>query len=369
MNTENHIPIVIGNSLPFRLIVRDSDVWEPTLEEINWRTYDYIKLCRMSMFIDIGISPFSLGLGFDGTLVLPATKEFIDKEKALANFNAALGKLLLGGIYSEAVQPENIGFGELFFDGYIKPRGGGTGLVYNFYQAIKHKHVGTVDTIKLLNPEQINVQDISEAYSKGEALFKKVNMLSPNVLLNGTSNFVKHQWAESLIFLWTSIEQIVNGIWEQEIIHKNKPKDVIVGRQDFLKDYRTWTTSAKIELLFQKRIIPSNVYGLINNARKYRNEFIHTGSSLTESKVMNALDGLFKLISLVNSDYKTTKSLDAVLKKILNNTLGNKAPKKKVYKKDEVTHWLSIPPLPGDPDWGDKEYEIIDELVLKPIRQ
>jgi hypothetical protein len=84
---------------------------------------------------------------------------------------------------------------------------------------------------------------------------------------------------------------------------------------------------------------------------------------------MNALDGLFKLISLVNSDYKTTKSLDAVLKKILNNTLGNKAPKKKVYKKDEVTHWLSIPPLPGDPDWGDKEYEIIDELVLKPIRQ
>jgi len=32
-----------------------------------------------------------------------------------------------------------------------------------------------------------------------------------------------------------------------------------------------------------------------------------------------------------------------------------------------VTHWLSIPPIPGDSDWGDTPCEIIEELQLKPI--
>lgn len=32
-----------------------------------------------------------------------------------------------------------------------------------------------------------------------------------------------------------------------------------------------------------------------------------------------------------------------------------------------VTHWLAIPPLPGDEGWGDREYEVIEELQLKPL--
>jgi len=27
-----------------------------------------------------------------------------------------------------------------------------------------------------------------------------------------------------------------------------------------------------------------------------------------------------------------------------------------------------VQPLPGDKNWGDKEYEIIEELVLKPLK-
>ena len=59
----NHVPVVIGNYAPFRLVLREGDSWEPTLEQINSRTFDYVKLSRLSCFIDIGIAPFSLGIG------------------------------------------------------------------------------------------------------------------------------------------------------------------------------------------------------------------------------------------------------------------------------------------------------------------
>ena len=34
MNQDNFIPIIIGNCSPFRIITRESDKWNPTLEEI-----------------------------------------------------------------------------------------------------------------------------------------------------------------------------------------------------------------------------------------------------------------------------------------------------------------------------------------------
>lgn len=52
-----HVPVIIGNYAPFRLVLRDTDTWSPTLEQINSREYDYVKLCRLSCFIDIGIAP------------------------------------------------------------------------------------------------------------------------------------------------------------------------------------------------------------------------------------------------------------------------------------------------------------------------
>jgi hypothetical protein len=52
-------------------VTRKTDKWDPTLEQINDRTYDYVKLSRISGFVDIGITPYSIGIGFDGSLILP----------------------------------------------------------------------------------------------------------------------------------------------------------------------------------------------------------------------------------------------------------------------------------------------------------
>ncbi|NOU19951.1 MAG: hypothetical protein HOO91_20520 [Bacteroidales bacterium] len=366
MRDNNHVPIIIGNCNPFRIIERETDNWNPTIEEINGKEYDYVKLNRMSTFIDIGLAPFSLGIGFDGSLVLPATKVFSTKENSLDKFNQTLGILLLGGIYSESVQPDNISYGFLTLDGYIKIHGGSTGLIAGFHKSIRTKLVGTMDSILLLNPVSISIDEIHKAYKNGKSIFDKIPNLSPNMLLDGTSNYVSNQWSESLVFLWTSIEQLINQIWEKEIVDK-EIDGIIEGRKTFLKDFRTWTTSTRIEALFQKGFIPIEVYKLLNLARKTRNDFIHNGKQLNKEKVDNALVGLFELISLIVSDYKSINELSETLNVIIKNQRGELFPKKTRFEKNEVTHWLAIPPLPGDSHWGDKEYEIIDDLSLKPL--
>ena len=366
----NHVPVIIGNYLPLRFVLRENDYWKPTLEEINNREYDYVKICRLSSFIDIGISPFSLGITFGGSLILPAIESFKNREAAILKFNETLCIMLIGGIYSESVQPTNITYGELFFDGYVKNLGGGSGAISNFHRAIETKYVGTLDVIELLNPKTILNTEIEEAYIKGSKVLSKINKLSPNLLLNGTSHYVKHQWAEGLIFLWSTIEQVIDIIWERKIItDKSNSKNVIEGRRNFLKDFRTWSISTKIEVIFQKELISSSEYQLLSKSRKARNDFVHKGKILNKKIVKDCLVVLFRLISLTISDFKDVALLNDTLENIFANERGDLFPKKNRYSSEEVSHWLSIPPIPGDKDWGDKNYEIIEELVLKPLKK
>jgi hypothetical protein len=45
--SEINVPILIANFEPFKLISRDeSDIWNPSLEQINNNTYNYVKLHR-----------------------------------------------------------------------------------------------------------------------------------------------------------------------------------------------------------------------------------------------------------------------------------------------------------------------------------
>lgn len=365
-----HVPVIIGNYAPFRLVLRETDSWTPSLEQINSKDYDYVKLCRLSCFIEIGISPFSLGISFDGSLVLPASPEFRTRESALDKFNETLGILLLGGIYSEAVQPTDISLGSLFFDGYVKQYSGGSGHEATFHKAIQTKYVSTIDSINLLEPEIILSSELKEAYKKGKEYFSKLDKLTPSLLLNGTSNYVKHQWVEGLIFLWTSIEQVINIIWTKEIIKNlNDNDDIIEGRTNFLKDFRTWTTSTKIELIYQKGFLRTEDYQLLNKARKSRNDFVHNGKELNEETVKCALDGLFHLISLVISSYQNADLLNDTLETIYKNQREDLIPQKTKFSNDDVKYWLSLPPLPGDIGWGNRKYEIIEELVLKPLKK
>ncbi|MBS1773784.1 MAG: hypothetical protein JST82_13070 [Bacteroidetes bacterium] len=358
------IPIIIGNCAPFRLIVRENDKWHPTLEELNYRAYDYVKLHRMSTYLDVGISPFSLGIGFDGSLILPAIEKYRNFEIAADTFNEVLTYLMFGGIYSESITPSDITPGRLSTDSYFTQLSSGKGRNSSFHSAIRTKHVGTMDVISLLDVQKITVKDFTTAYSEGKNVFKKLGNISPSILLNGISHFVKHEYSDGLISLWTCVEQVIAEIWTRRILD-DCTNQKINGRKQFLEDNRTWTIAAKIEVLYQRKIITSRIYSELNISRKARNLLIHSGASPQKRTILNTLTVLFQIYSLLLSNYKKSTLLKSTLDKILKNYNSDIYPKNKVL--ENVSHYLHIPPIPGDSGWGDKSYEVIDELKLAPL--
>jgi hypothetical protein len=366
----DHVPVVTGNFAPFRLVLRDGyDKWAPSLDQINSRSYDYVKLHRASMFVDIGIAPFSLVVCFDGTLALPAIDKYRDPDNALSDFNKFLCEVLLGGTYSEAMTPDDICLGRMTLTAYCKTHMASRGAHSNFHQAIRQKHVGTLDVIRLLDPETITVSALMNAIAKGRTRLAGIGPVSAETLLYGATFFARNQWAESLIHLWTSIEQIVEAMWRDRVLSAS----VIDGippksRLAFLKDHRTWPVATKVELLYQKALLPEQTYALLDTARKARNDFAHSGAMPSRADAEAALDGMFQIGALRITNHSDCAALDEIPQLVKARSRAYADWDRQGKPLEGVTHWLSIPPLPGDPNWGDEPYEIIEELQLRPIR-
>lgn len=363
---EEAVPVITANFNPLRFVLRgESDAWNPSLEQINGRDYDYVKLHRMSTYFDVGIAPYSLGICFDGTLVLPANPKFQDRSRALAQFNGTLAELLLGGVYCEAVTPDDIGYGSLSFTGYARIHGGGSGPSASFHKAARSKHIGTLDVINLLHPETITTDELHLALNTGRELLGKLGDIPREQVLYGTTFYVRNQWAESLIHMWTTTERIVELAWQGYIV--NPGAALSKKRRAFLDDHRSWPVSTKLEVLFQKNLLPTGTYEKLDEVRKARNDFAHRGVLPTHEIASQALSGCFELASLCASNFESIGLFEKVVAFVTARCNPALWPKKTKFETSEVSHWLALPPLPGDKEWGDKEYEIVEELRLKPV--
>lgn len=367
----DHVPVITGNCLPFRLVLREGhDVWEPSIEQINNRAYDYVKLHRASTFLDVGIRPLSMAVCFDGTLALPAIKQYRDPECALATFNRTLCEALVGGVYSEAMSPDDICLGRMTYTAYCKIIGAGRGAVSKFHKAIRTRCVGPLDAILLLDPETITDTELQTAVAIGRKRLRLMGPTTPETLLYGTTFFARNQWAESLIHLWTSIEQIIDAMWQEKMISESSVSGISKkARGAFLKDYRTWTASTKLEVLYQKELLPDTTYTLLNAARKARNSFAHYGTLPSREETEAALDGLLQIGSLRVTSYGDACELDSVAELVKARSQVHADWERRGEPIEGVTHWLDIPPVPGDKAWGDRPFEIIEELTLKPLER
>ena len=223
------IPIITANAKPFRFVCRgESDAWSPSLDEVNSRSYDYVKLHRMSTYFDVGIAPFSLGVCFDGTLVLPAIEQYRDREAALTKFNQTLVELLIGGLYCEAAEPDDIGYGSLSLEGYSRIHGGAKGPAAAMHAAARMKMLGTLENIGLLEPEIVTTEDLESALKKGRSLLARLGSVPQEQILYGATFYVRKQWAESLLHLWTTTERIVETAWNAYVLtHPARSEGVV----------------------------------------------------------------------------------------------------------------------------------------------
>jgi hypothetical protein len=360
------VPIVTANFKPLRFVSRgENDSWKPTLGEINGRTYDYVRLHRISTYLDVGIRPLSLGICFDGTLLLPAKNDLREPRTALRIFNRALSELLLGGLYCEAVEPDDIGYGSLTLHGYTRISGGGEGASISLHKAARTKHIGTIDVIRLLNPTIVSKNELEAASSLGRKLLEELEEIPSEQLLYAVTYYVRGQWAESLIHSWTTTERIIEIAWMRHVCNaKLAPSK---KRKQFLNDHRTWTSSAKLEVLFQKGLLGVETHEKLDQARKARNDFAHRGIVPSQTDALMGLRGGFELGSLCASNLESTTRFDHVIELAKSKCRPDIYPKKDRFEASEVSHWLSLPPLPGDKAWGDQPFDIIEDICLQPL--
>lgn len=365
MVQSSRMPIILANTNPFRLVFRDTDIWNTNINDLYNGSYDYVKLHRVSKFIDVGIEPFKLGIGFDGTLFLPALNEFTERFNATEKFNQTLGYLLVGGVYSESISPENVYFGSLSINGYYRSSSVPIGTIAMLHSGLRTQYASKLDIVKLLSPRTITVDEIVESYERGRSIISQIQNFSPSLLLNGITYYIKHQWSEALTLLWTSIEEVISHLWIEYIFNRRDEGGTITNRSRFLKDYRTWTSSAKIELLYQRSLISANVYNELNNARKARNTFIHEGLRPSQDNVFHAISALFRMISLTTTDFQNEIKLDNVMDLIMDNFKYDLIPEKSDINPEEIDVWLKIPPIPGDADYEGDIEEFNDFKLIK----
>lgn len=363
---ENGVPIITASANPFRLVVRDdSDAWSATLDEINARNYDYVKLHRLSTYFDVGIAPFSLGVCYDGTLILPATGPYLNRDNAFSKFNQTLAELLVGGIFCEAPQPDDIGYGRMSNEGYSRIMGGAKGPSASLRNAARMKMLSSLDNMTLLSPQTITVAEMAAALKRGRDLLSKIGSFPQEQMLHGTTFYVRKQWAEALLHLWTTTERVLETAWAHHVMaHKSSPSK---SRREFLEDHRTWTAAAKLEVLFQKELLPEHTYEVLTDVRKARNSFAHRGIAPGYEIARKALVSCFEMASLCASAFTELELFKGVVEVVEQRCHPELLPPRQPDQPLQPTHWLPIPPLPGEKHWGDKPYEVIEELRLQPL--
>ena len=358
-------PVIIAFPSPFRLVMKDSnDQWNAELKDINGLTYDWARLSRATAFFDGNIAPLAMMVGFDGSLVMPALDEFRDHQKAAAVFNRTLSELLLGGVYVEAIAPGELTLGSLLDTGYVRIFSPGLGVAANLHSALRSKSPNPTQAISLLKPKTILADDFVSAVHRGKEVLKSAPTLSPDIVLAGITHFVRRQLTESMVTLWTAVEQTVSHIWEVQVRKPASEQASIPGRKDFLSDNRTWPISARLEVLFQKSVISAGLYAQLDAARKARNSFIHAGSLPPESSVEQCLRGLLALLSVCRTQFEKEDELQGAFDMVMQNA---RPERRDPIKALEPEFWRAIPPLPGEVNW-EGSFEPFD-LNFQPMSQ
>lgn len=361
------VPIYIANPKPFRLILRDvHDTWDANLEDINRRSYNYIKLHRLSKFIRAEVEQnYPLSVAFDGSFILPVISEYQSIKSILNEFNRIFASILLGGVYIESIEAEDLSQGQMTEVGYFRHTRtfGGNGVIH---QELCNKDVSSSGALCLLEPPTILASDIQSAYSYGAKILKAIDNLSPSLFITGFTYFIKSQIKESLTHSWISIEQVIDNIWHSTIINESRNAQ-IPKRQKFLESQQ-WTTAHKSEVLFQKSIISADTYKEINNVRAARNKFIHKGEDPPYGSAKSALHVLIELIEC------STRLIGEEFNKILlQKYLADPAPEERaghVIDKAEnidwsqVQYWAEAPAIPGDEKWKG-EFESYIDITIK----
>jgi len=136
-----------------------------------------------------------------------------------------------------------------------------------------------------------------------------LNQLSPTLptlLVAAVSHSARRNVAETVVSSWIVCEQILSYLWSEHVarvpdIEQRKvgPRSSVIivpdkERKTRLEDTRTYSASVRAEVLLTAGVLPADTYGLLQAARKIRNDLAHRTvvvqrSTITTNNAMRAM--------------------------------------------------------------------------------
>lgn len=352
------VSLYVAATSPFTIVTFDEgDEPSFTLDQINGRTYDRVKLCRTTTCLDPMLSAMdgmAVIVSYTGALLFPRMPG-VSEAEVLASANRLLLKLTFGGIDFDAMAPNDLGFGHIYGTGYFLAGGGAIGPNFNTLMALQYQDAGSSDTMKLLHPRVKTAFEIHEAVRIGTPVVDGVPEMSPSLFLNGLTYFRQGQLEPALVFLWSTCESLIGRLWDDHVVPKG---DGIPGRKRFVEG-NGWQAAHMVEVLFQMNLINRDIYTQLNRARTARNALAHRGTPTNVDDCKAALHSAFKLVSSVRSGGSTDDQFKHLADRLASAHDPYDGPVNPQY-------WRELPSVPGDEKW-EGDYPRHTEIELVPI--
>ncbi|WP_230548647.1 hypothetical protein [Reyranella aquatilis] len=338
------VPCMIAFLRPFRIIDGPtSPAWEPTIEQINSRTWDYVELHRMVAQIDVGLPPpYNLAVARDGAFALPALPELRKGVDAAEFFNQHFAALLLGGIYCEAIAHDALDFGSIIDWSFIRVNTSAPANRFN--QLARLQGASPIEAIALQEERRLLTSELDSAMLAGRAVMAAVPEMSGEFLLKGTTGFARRDWSSALANLWIVVEQITSNLWQSDVVGKARAEGAAAGRIDQLGDTRTWSTGPRHELLYQTGRIGTELLAALSTARRARNALAHRGSHPSEDAARAVYYSVIELLKIAASH----TVLPLAQLDVQNHTLSDPFVPTGRTISGEPKYWMPIPKLPGE---------------------
>jgi len=339
------VPCLITYLNPFRIVEKDrlTTPWVATIDQINAQAWDYVGLHEIVGGLNVGLEPpYHMVVARDGALALPPIAELRSDQIAVEFFNKCLAALLLGGVYCEATTPDSFEFGSIIDWKYVRSHGRGVSASGRFHRHIRDRNASPIESIELYKPRTATIVDLDQAMSAGLETLKKLEPVQGEYLLKGITGLARRDWGSALANLWIVTEQLLEALWDRDVVQPSCALDTSRNRREQLADNRVWTAAARIELLHQKAVFDLPTLRTLSKARKARNDLSHRGRHPSKEDADAAYESVRLLISAVlrNSDVPLFK-LD-----LADHALSD--PFTPRHGKLEPEFWRKIKKLPGE---------------------
>ena len=348
------IPCLIAFLHPFRIVDGpDTPEWCVSLDQINTATWDYVSLHEMVGGIHVGLeSPYHMIVCRDGGLALPTIPELREDQAAVEFFNRCLAAFLLGGVYCEAVTSDGLDFGSVLDWKYVRVMSCSSAAANRFHFLLRGQYASSMEAIALEEPRKTTIDELTTAADKGRRVLENAPGVGGEFLLKGVTGYARRDWGTALANLWIVVEQLTSHLWSEKIVRPACDSQVTRGRIDSLRDYRTWTISTRHEMLFQLKLLDSNLYESLAKARKSRNQLSHDGRHPDEGDATAALFSVKGLFRILLPDLKIP-FVDMDLK---DHTITNPF-KASEHRSLNPKYWMEIKKLPGEAELERLEVE------------